>query len=325
MTIPGVPTHKHISEREADGTWEDCTWDAGLEFYRDAVDPSVPATHAEAQELRKASGEPPTGGSNMGDFRRGVKNRYHDDLPPAINAHNILSALKPNMCATVQGSMKAFGSTHRLSKYDRNFDGSHDVYIANVGGKLYWCDPEAPTTADVPVIVSPAEVQAFVNAFGGEAIVAPIQSLQKESTVDLKTYTPGATANVKPESNVRDQPHITATKLHATTAKLPVGVIGTVIGDVDPANGSNIWYALWHENRVEYTAKDNVVDLKPAPSATPAYPDLSAELAAANAQTKSAQAAETAAKTAAVTAKQEGRAEQYNAIKTAIENGLPRL
>lgn len=325
MTISGVPTHKHISEREADGSWEDCTWDSGLEFYRDTIDSSVPATHKEAQALRSDSGEPPTGGSNLGDLRRGVAKRYKDDLPPAINAHGIIAALAPNYCAVVQGSMSAFGSRHPLSVYDRNFDGSHAVYIANVGGKYYWCDPEAPTTADVPVTVTAADIQRFVNAFGGDAIVAPIKSLQKESSVDLKTYTPGATANVKPESNVREEPHIAAKKLHATTTKLPVGVIGTVIGDVDPANGSNIWYVLWHENRVEYTAKDNVVDLKPAPTASPAYPDLSAELTAANQQVAKANEQNAVLFEQAKTAKQDGRAEQYGAIVTAIKNILPEL
>ncbi len=286
MSIPGVPTHKHISEREADGSWEDCTWDAGLEFYRDAIDSSVPATHAEAQALRAASGEPPTGGSNLGDFRRGVAARYHHTLPPAINAHDILAHLAPNWCATVQGSMKAFGSTHRLSAYDRNFDGAHDVYIANVGGKLYWCDPEAPTLAAVPVTVTPAEVQAFVNAFGGEAIVAPIQSLVPAGAdmPTLTTYVPGYTANIKALSNIRSAPVATATKFRTVPAgtKEPVVLTGTVKGGIDPSNGSDVWYTWFKNGRWEYTAKDNVVDIKAPAGALPAYPDLSKELAASN-------------------------------------------
>jgi hypothetical protein len=308
-----IPGHVHISEREADGTWEDCTWDSGLEFYRDAIDSSVPATHTEAQALRKASGDTMTGGSNLGDFRKGVAARYHDTLPAAISNKGILTALKPGYCAAVQGSMSAFGPTHRLSVYDRNFDGSHQVYLARLlDGTLLWCDPEAPTSAAVPVVVSAAEVTKFVGAFAGQAIVAPIKSLSvKEGPVDLITYTPGYTADVKSGSNVRSAPLISATKYHATTAPMPVQVIGTVKGDVDPANGSNIWYALFHEGRVEYTAKDNVVNIKPA------------AVAVDDGFTKATQEAAVLAATEA--GKRLGRDEQFTAILTTIEKGLPRL
>jgi hypothetical protein len=313
--MSAVPGHIHISEREADGSFEDCTWDSGLEFYRDAIDSSKPATHAEAQALRAASGEPPTGGSNYGDFRRGVAARYHDTLPAAIPAKNILTALKPGYCAMVQGSMSAFGPTHPLSVYDRNFDGSHSVYMARLlDGTLLWCDPEAPTSAAVPVKVTVYEVGKYVNAFAGQAIVAPIKSLAvKEGPVDLVTYTPGVTADVKSGSNVRSAPLISATKYHATTAAMPVEVIGTVKGDTDPANGSDVWYALWHvaDKRVEYTAKDNVVNIKPA------------AVAVDDGFTKATQEAAVLAATEA--GKRLGRDEQFTAILTTIEKGLPRL
>jgi len=269
MSTQDPTTHVHISEREPDGTFEDCTWDAGLEFYRDAFDPRKPATHAEAQLLRRASGEPATGGSNLTDLRRGIKARYGATIPAAINARNILIALHPGDCAIVQGSMSAFGPLHPLSKWDRSFDGGHTVYLARTpDGKLLWCDPEALTTADVPVLVSSADVQKYVSAFAGEAIVAPAlqwPATPKEEAVEpITQYLPGYTANIKPSSNVRTAPHIAATKLRTTTVKEPVLLIGTVKGDVDPGNGKDVWYMWWSPTSklYEFTALDNIVDLK---------------------------------------------------------------
>ena len=78
----------------------------------------------------------------------------------------------------------------------------------------------------------------------------------------LTTYIPGTTANIKPTSNVRAAPDIQSKLLRTTTTKEPVTLTGTVVGDVDPANNSNVWYTWWKNNRWEYTAKDNIVDLK---------------------------------------------------------------
>lgn len=261
----GLPSHIHITEREPDGSWEDCTWMASLEWYRDCIDPTRPATHAEGQALRAASGEPPTGGSNLGNFRKGVAVRYHRTLPAAISNKLVLSALKPGMAATVQGSMSAFGPNHRLSVFDRNFDGGHDVYIANVGGKLLWCDPEAPTSANVPVTVSPAEVTAFVNAFPGEALVANVIQPQKGTSMQpLQNTLLNFDASIKPQSNIRaNEPKIASPLVRTTGAKpeTVTDLVGTFHGDVDPANGSDIWYGWIEGNQWRFTAKDNVLSV----------------------------------------------------------------
>lgn len=277
--------HVHISEREADGTWEDCTWDSGLEWFRLVYDARKPATHAEAQLLRHASGEPATGGSNLGNLARGILVRYGKTIPARQSGFTALkAALTANKAAVIQGSMSAFGPTHRLSIYDRNFDGAHAVLLMNYGGQLLWCDPEAPTTAKVPVTVTWDEVKRFVSAFAGQFVVGTIRNVTataiEEPMDKLLTYIPGTTANIKADSNVRSAPHITAAKLRTTTVKEPVTLTGTVAGDVDPANGSNIWYAWYKNSRWEYTAKDNIVDLKaPATSTAPAYPDVRPALA----------------------------------------------
>lgn len=288
------PDHIHISEREPDGSWEDCTWDSGLEWYRLTYDASKPATHTEAQLLRKASGEPATGGSNLGDLAKGIKVRYGTTIPARISGIGALkTALTPGKAAVIQGSMKAFGPDHRLSKWDRNFDSSHAVCLINWYGTLLWCDPEAPKDAAVPVVVTWAEVTAFVNAFGGQHVVARIKNLG-DAMPDLITYLPGYTANVSdPDTgaNVRSAPSGTATLLRTVPAgsKEAVTLTGTVKGTVDPANGSDVWYTWWKNNRWEYTAKDNIVDLKaPAGGTT----DCSAAVDAATAPLKATIAAQ---------------------------------
>lgn len=180
--------HQHISEREPDGSWEDCTWDAGLEWYRLCFDTSKPATHAEAQALRAASGEPPTGGSNIADFRRGVLKRYGVTLPPALSVGfaGLWSALQPGTAALVQGSMKAFGPAHRLSRYDRNFDGGHAVMVVrmNDSSSVWWCDPEGPRHGYNGEWVTKAELERFVRAFNGQHLVAKVGPPKTQADID---------------------------------------------------------------------------------------------------------------------------------------------
>lgn len=306
--VPSV--HDHISERESDGTWEDCTWDAGLEYYRLAHDKSRPATHTEAQALRAASGEPPTGGSNVGDFRRGVKARYGVSLPLPISGWTALrAALKPNTVALVQGQMDVFGPTHRLSRWQRGFDGGHAVCVLVLAdGTLWWCDPLATDTGYRGERVTAAELKAFVTSFTGQHLVSPIKYLdtQEVTVANLVTYLPGYTATVKRQSNVRAEPRIGATKYHTFSADIKVNLVGTVKGDVDPANGSDIWYEFFHDGRSEYTAKDNVKDVQPpAPvddGFTKATQDaaLAAQKATLDAQTKTLIAAAVAAERARI-------------------------
>lgn len=273
MSAIDPTTHIHVSEREPDGSWEDCIWDSGLEFYRDAIDPAPPATHTEAQALRKASGEPATGPSNMGNFRKGVAARYHKALPAAIAAKGILAALRPGDVALVTGSMSAFGAADPLSAWDRNFDGGHAVWLARTpDGVLLWCDPEAPTTAGVPITVTSEQVQKFVNALvGGEALVAP--------ALQWPAVTPGAggavepamrpifqplvgyTAVIKAGARIRSEPLI-AVKFVTLPADLPVkNVIGYVKGDTDPSNGKNEWLGWLSADLWRFTAAKNVASV----------------------------------------------------------------
>lgn len=172
------PDHIHITEREPDGTWEDCTWCAGLMWYRLVYDASKPATRIEAEAIRAASGEPPTGGSNIGNLRDGFRRHYAKTVAlPKRSFSELQAALTNNRVAAAQGSMKAFGPSHRLSKWDRYFDQPHCVTIMNFNGKLLWADPEAPA-GTAPVEVTWAEVKAYVTALpGAQHLVGPIKNI----------------------------------------------------------------------------------------------------------------------------------------------------
>lgn len=281
--------HIHVSERQP-GAWIDCTWDSGVEFVRLTHDKAVPATHAEGDALRVAGGRASGGGGNIGNLRDGIKKRYGYDAPPPVGNFNALwAALVPGTAAVVQGSMAAFNSKHRLSRFDPGFDGGHAVLVMRLDGndRVWWCDPEAPAGSYKGEWVTKAELSAFVKAFAGQHIVAPILGVAaQEDPMSLKTYLPGYTADVKAGSNVRSAPRIASTKLHATTAIMPVAIIGTELGDVDPGNGSNIWYALWHEDRVEFTAKDNITNLKAPVAADDGYTKATQDAAVAAAVAK---------------------------------------
>jgi hypothetical protein len=192
MTLPALlKGHDHISERESDGSWEDCTWDSGLEWYRLCYDDSKPATHAEAQALRAASGEPATGGSNLGDLRTGIARRYGKTMPAVISGFSALwAALTPGNAAVCQGGMSAFSSGHRLSRWQTNFDGSHAVFIARVDAtdRVWWCDPLATDAGYAGEWITKAELASYVNAFGGQHLVSRLR------TAEMPLYFANSTA-----------------------------------------------------------------------------------------------------------------------------------
>jgi len=285
--VRALPGHVHISEREADGTWEDCTFDAGLEWYRDAIDPSKPATHAEAQLIRKASGIVMTGGGTIGDFRRGVKARYGRDLPAAINARAILTHLKPGYVAVVQGSMSVFGPSHRLSVWSKNFDSGHAVWIGKTPeGQLLWCDPLAPATAAVPVTVTSDAVTKFVNAFDGNALVAPaLKWPQKEIAMPaLTAYLPGQTITIKAGSNIRKDPSDNVTPLRTLTKAETWTIFGSVKGEA--LAGVDVWYVRWAGGRYEYVNKNGVTAGPTAPVTDDGFTKATQDAAVAAAAAK---------------------------------------
>lgn len=140
--------HVHVSEREVahqspcgfdDSSYEDCLWCSTIEYLRASGHPEIPATHAEAEALRCASGEPPTGSSNMIDVRRGVKARYGLDLQGVVlGAGAIWTAMVPGKVAVVQGAG---------SHWQAGFTGGHAVaaFRLDTNDRVWMCDPLAPT------------------------------------------------------------------------------------------------------------------------------------------------------------------------------------
>ena len=151
MTTPSsLWMHDGISEREVahywpggqwdNRAWEDCTYDSAVMWYRDSYDPSVPSTHYEAERLRQASGEDPSGGTNPFDVRRGIQARYHKTVAQPITGWSALRlALAPGYNALVSGSMAAFPNGHRLRRPQPSFAGAHAVHVAKMDSNpRYW-------------------------------------------------------------------------------------------------------------------------------------------------------------------------------------------
>jgi len=287
--------HKHVSERQT-GAWIDCTWDSGVEFVRLTHDKAIPATHAEGDALRKASGDT-VGGSSIGDLRRGIAARYHYAAPGPINTFNGLwSSLKPGTAAVVQGSMKAFGSTHRLSRFDPLFDGGHSVSVQRLDAtdRVWWCDPEAPAGTYKGEWVTKDELLRFVTEFGGQHIVAPILAppppVTPPPTVTdmpaLTAYTPGSAITIKATANIRKDPSNNATPLRTLTAPETWAIIGTVKGEA--LAGTDVWYVRWAGDHYEYVNRNGV-------ASPPVAPVKQADLDAAKAALAASQASLTAA------------------------------
>jgi len=281
-------SHIHVSERELahtwpdgqkdDGKWEDCLWCSVVEWLNDTWQ-DVPDTLAYAEALRDASGEPPTGGSNFTNVQKAFTVlRIPIMLEPKFFP-TFWSRLAPGTGGVANGSMGNFASGHRLRRHDPGFAGGHSVDVSRVDGtdRVWWCDPLAPKGTYSGEWVTKAELAKFM----GTSWMGVTRHLRARPATPtggdmpaLVTYIPGYTANVKPQSNVRAAPAGTAAKFRTTTdVKEPVVLTGTVTGTVDPANGSNVWYTWWKNGRWEYTAKDNVVDIKAASPLVPG-PDL---------------------------------------------------
>lgn len=199
--------HLHVTEREAkhrlpdgswdDASWEDCTFVAGLELARICHDVSLPATHAEAEALRSESGRGPLGGTSTADLRRALEARYGwTGWREVAGADPLWSSMAPGTAAAAQGRLTAFPAGHRLRRWDPTFAGGHDVLIVRLDDRprVWWCDPLAPQNGSYEgEWVSHAELDAYVSAFAGSALVAPIT---REDTVSIYLPAPGSRPGV---------------------------------------------------------------------------------------------------------------------------------
>lgn len=192
--MPLSPAHKHVSERETghrwpdgrwdDAAWEDCTWDSAIEFARLGLTSAIPATHQEAEALRAASGEPPTGGSNIDDVKRGLARRYRwtSGYVVAYNFSQLWSALTKGKVAVVQGMLGAFPKGHRLRRFDPDYTGPHAVSAQRLDStdNVWWCDPLAPYGIGYKgQWVTKSQLKVFVDAItprGGRHLITRIKN-----------------------------------------------------------------------------------------------------------------------------------------------------
>lgn len=124
-----VPTL--VSEREADGSWEDCTWASGVAFANGVAGADVhPPTRAEYEGLRfdaTGVGEASGDGSNLRELQVGLDTRYAlTDVQRGRGWPGFLQACPPGRYAVLQGMVAGFPPRLQVTA----FRGAHAVAIA---------------------------------------------------------------------------------------------------------------------------------------------------------------------------------------------------
>lgn len=165
-----------VTERESDGSWEDCVWTTGVMIQNAAHAATVaPTSRAEYEALRVDGGDGPAehtnDGSNYIQLVHGMLGRY--GWAPTLGTGRqwatvqaILAA--PGTAMGIQGSLRTL-STH-LRRWDPGSTVSHSVFVENDGNGLWWMNPLAP--ASYPgEYVSWADVQHFYEGLDNAAIV----------------------------------------------------------------------------------------------------------------------------------------------------------
>lgn len=206
----GAYVHVHVSEREPDRQpedpddppgWEDCVWASGVELAR-TVGIAAPATLAEAEALRRASGEPPGGGSSAGDLVAGMRRRY--GWAPPERGNTAALALPVGGVAVVLGSSRALSAHYR--RWDPSFAGGHAATVWRLGPepRVWWCDPLAPAGWDgewMPL----DELGRYVRAMtAAGALIATVDERRAPmiGTVELHPFPELVTWRTRPGSTL---------------------------------------------------------------------------------------------------------------------------
>lgn len=165
--------HVHVSE-VPDSPVVECTTASVLEVVRAVLngDPrQPPASPAEREALRQASGAPDNAGASLDDLQRGVSARYGLSLP--VGPMPDLASLPDGTFLAVQGNMHVV--TDRLKKWDTAFGArpvaAHCVCVYRLAGKLMWCDPLAPWYAYTGEPVAAETVYRYFQALPGARVM----------------------------------------------------------------------------------------------------------------------------------------------------------
>jgi hypothetical protein len=179
------------TEREPDGSWEDCTWASGIDLGNAAYGSTkYPPTQAEYEALRKASGDSMTGGSNLRDLMNGMMNRWGwtGGLLIRPTFSQVWSSLKPGTGMALQGSMGPAALLH-YRRWDTNFRGGHCVYVQRESNddRVFWMNPQAPTTYAGEWMDKATLATYFNGLSGAEAMHVAIGSRKPLPDTDTET------------------------------------------------------------------------------------------------------------------------------------------
>lgn len=164
------------SEREPDGSWEDCTWATGVDLQNAAFGRQVvPTTRTEYEALRVAGGDGPAersgDGSNYGQLATGMRVRY--DWTPTVRSglpfDQAWALMKPGMGAGWQGSMGTIPSLYR--RWDVGFRGGHSFYVQreDTRDRVWLLNPQAPNSWPGEWL-SKADLKSYYEGLRGAAI-----------------------------------------------------------------------------------------------------------------------------------------------------------
>lgn len=295
MSAP--PGHVHVSERQS-GKWEDCVWMSAVEWLRQVYRRSIPATHAEGDALRLASGD--LGFSNFWNLEAGVQVRYGWSLPDPVPAAGLWAALKPGSAAIVVGSLPAWPSGSHWRRWDPGSTADHATfaYRFDATDAVWWCDPLAPTGIGYQGEVMPkAELLRFVGLKSWGQLVAPI--LEGVMAIYQRRETPG-TFTIRAGVEVHGyRPNasgweVAKTRPKAVVVSLPASfdaTLGRLSGTTTPSSLLAISTGYFAGLYVDTAEVDETVN--PAPlDATPfSQYDLDAATAALKDKIAAAQAA----------------------------------
>lgn len=147
---------RFVTETDENPPWTDCTWASGLMLANKASGGKYPATRAEREALRKASGDH-FGGSNLVDLHDGIERRYHWQLVVDWPSWDqLIARLERGDGAVVQGLYARLPPHFKRwdPAFGRKPDSGHAAYVQghdrgqnfhrNAAGNLYdvfWNDP----------------------------------------------------------------------------------------------------------------------------------------------------------------------------------------
>jgi len=246
------------TEREPDGTYEDCTWASGVMFANEREGyRKHPQTQAEYEGLR-ADGDDPVmpgdPGSNLDDLSKGLTKRY-GWTGSLLTTWTQVAAVPVGTALVVQGLYSALPT--RLRRWSK-FTGGHAVCVVRIGTGWWWLDPLAPKDYAGESITTD-ELKAYFTALAGAKVMAiPVGSQEVEVIKAIKgeDWKPTRNATTLLSNGVlRDAPSRAAQIVERVDLEVVVRSIAEVA-----ANGDN-WRLTKRNGQTLYMLRSDWVPL----------------------------------------------------------------